>query len=90
MDTKEYRIPDRILSDLVNAALTLRYMSEHYPRLDYMGRGNLDDAVTAINALVAIADQQHPVELPTSQIRIIQADQPFVVETGCEAVEVVK
>lgn len=72
--THDYAIPDAILSDLVNAALEMRYLAKHHHRMDAYLHDALTDGSDAIDALIALADRQHPVALPTSQVRVIQAE----------------
>lgn len=69
--THVYDIPDVVLTDLVNSMVMLRTMSEHDPRLDRMGQINVDLAADAIQALIDLANEQHPVPPVEPQVRVI-------------------
>ena len=60
--TRTYAIPDDALTDLANSVAMLRTMSQHYPRLDAMGQINIDLAADHMQAILDLANQQHPVE----------------------------
>ncbi|TXH56792.1 MAG: hypothetical protein E6Q97_05715 [Desulfurellales bacterium] len=65
-----YLIPDDALVDLASAMVMLRAMSQHYPRLDRMGQINIDIAVDAMQAILDLANAQHPVPRPAAQASV--------------------
>lgn len=62
MDGKEYRIPDEMLTDLVNAIAALRATSAHHPRMDWLLQTNIDLAADAMQAIADLTLAQHPAE----------------------------
>lgn len=71
MDTKEYRIPDDALTDLANSVAMLRAMSQHYPRIDRMGQINIDLAADHMQAILDLANAQHPVQDLVVRIEVL-------------------
>lgn len=71
MDTKAYHIPDDALTDLANSVALLRAMSQHYPRLDWLGQANIDLAADHMQAILDLADAQHPVQDLVVRIEVL-------------------
>lgn len=69
--THVYDIPDGVLTDLANSVAMLRAMSQHDPRIDRMGQINLDLAAEHMQAILDLANEQHPVQDLVVRIEVL-------------------
>lgn len=56
--THTITIPDTLLTEVANNMLAMRYMSQHYPRLDRLGKANCDNAGDTLQAILELVDAQ--------------------------------